>query len=139
MPQIDPVAATGTPASSTVNRADQFGEQNFLKLLVAQLKYQNPLSPTDGSQFMAQTAQFAMVEQLTQLSKQSTELLASERVAAATGLVGQQVTATTPEGDQLNGTVTAVRFDATAGPYVKVGDTEVPLSAVKEVRRSASA
>jgi flagellar basal-body rod modification protein FlgD len=38
-------------------------KDTFLKLLVAQLKNQNPLSPTDGTQFLTQLAQFTQLEQ----------------------------------------------------------------------------
>src|SRR3954466_8879803 len=42
-------------------------KDTFLKLLVAQLKNQNPLSPTDGTQFVTQLAQFSSLEQSTQM------------------------------------------------------------------------
>ena len=62
------LAATGTtadsskaPALATDGLADK---TTFLKLLVSQIKNQNPLSPQDGSAFVAQLAQFSQVEQL---------------------------------------------------------------------------
>ena len=42
-------------------------EQTFLKLFVAQLKHQNPLQPQDGTQFIAQLAQFSSLEQQVQM------------------------------------------------------------------------
>jgi flagellar basal-body rod modification protein FlgD len=45
------------PASKLAN------EQTFLQLLVAQIKNQNPLNPTDGTQFVSQLAQFSQLEQ----------------------------------------------------------------------------
>jgi len=42
-------------------------EQTFLKLFVAQLKNQNPLQPQDGTQFVAQLAQFSSLEQQVQM------------------------------------------------------------------------
>src|SRR5919197_869564 len=91
--------ATGAAAGTGgTERPDQFGKDTFLKLLVAQLKYQNPLSPTDGAQFMAQTAQFTMVERLEDLATQSTELLAAARAQSATAMVGRRVTATGQDG-----------------------------------------
>ena len=38
-------------------------KENFLQLLVAQIKHQNPLSPQDGSQFLSQLSQFTEMEQ----------------------------------------------------------------------------
>lgn len=44
-------------------------KNTFLKLLVAQLKYQDPLNPADGTQFVTQLAQFTSLEQSTQMSE----------------------------------------------------------------------
>jgi flagellar basal-body rod modification protein FlgD len=60
----DPISSTqSSNATPTVTSlADQ---SVFLQLLVAQLKYQNPESPADGTQFVTQLAQFASLEQQT--------------------------------------------------------------------------
>ena len=82
---------TTTPASTTTANST-LGKNDFLKLLVAQLKYQNPMSPTDPSSFMAQTAQFSMVEKLEQMAADSSELLTEQRWTTATALLGRQIT-----------------------------------------------
>src|ERR671931_2268602 len=122
-----------TPGStSTAQGNNQLDNQAFLKLMVAQLKYQDPMNPADGTEFMAQTAQYTMVEKLNELSKQMTESLASEKQTAAAGMIGRWVSATDTSGAAVTGTVTGVRLSA-GGPVLTLGDTEVPLSAVKEV------
>ena len=64
-----PPASVGTtkqPAST--DKTDPLASKDtFLQLLVAQIKNQNPLSPTDGVQFLSQLAQFTQVEQSTQM------------------------------------------------------------------------
>ena len=53
-----------TPASPTTGSTSDLGnQQTFLQLLVAQLKYQDPLAPQDGTAFVTQLAQFSDLEQ----------------------------------------------------------------------------
>ena len=64
---MDPITLGGNSAAATTapgaNKA-QDQKSQFLKLLVAQLKGQNPLNPQDGAQFVAQLAQFTSLEEL---------------------------------------------------------------------------
>src|SRR5438105_12551752 len=63
-------AATGSqsPAAAISSGTDGLAnEQTFLKLFVAQLKNQDPLNPQDGTQFVAQLAQFSQLEQSLQM------------------------------------------------------------------------
>lgn len=62
-------------SNSTVNKKDS-GENAFLKLLVEQLKHQDPLAPQDGAQFVAQLAQFNSLEQLISINDRLGEVLA---------------------------------------------------------------
>ena len=55
---------TTTPTTTDSNFTSTVDKDMFLKLLVAQLRYQDPSNPVDSSQFLSQTAQFSMVEQL---------------------------------------------------------------------------
>ena len=56
-----PPASSQTPVDPTAKLAN---EQTFLQLLVAQIKNQNPLNPTDSVQFVSQLAQFSQLEQM---------------------------------------------------------------------------
>jgi flagellar basal-body rod modification protein FlgD len=134
--------AAATRASSPVPAAkDQWGQDTFLKLLVAQLRYQDPTNPTDGAEFLAQTAQFTSLEKLGTVADLSAELLAAQRVLGASSLVGQTVTYTKPaetEGGlptEVTGVVTSARFE-TDGTVLLVDGASVPMAQVKEVRRT---
>ena len=128
------VSALGAPtAPAATAKPDAMGKDTFLKLLVAQLKYQNPMSPADGAEFMAQTAQFTVVEKLDELAKQNAELLSSNAAFGASALIGREVVYAALDGSDVVGAVTGVRFGP-GGPVLKTGDTEVSLTGVKEVR-----
>ncbi|MGQ9633793.1 MAG: flagellar hook assembly protein FlgD [Bryobacteraceae bacterium] len=60
------------------------GKDDFLKLLVAQIKNQNPLNPADGIEFLSQLAQFSQLEQLLYI-RQAVERLAGMADEAASG------------------------------------------------------
>jgi flagellar basal-body rod modification protein FlgD len=61
------ITSTQTPSSSASSTDPLASKDVFLQLLVAQLKYQDPLNPADGTQFVTQLATFSGVEQSTQM------------------------------------------------------------------------
>jgi flagellar basal-body rod modification protein FlgD len=83
---------------------------------------------------LGQSAQFQMVEKLQQMADQNTQLLAEQQTLASVGLVGRTV-AYADGGHAASGVVTSVRFSS-GGPVLTIGSTEVPLTAVTEVRSS---
>jgi flagellar basal-body rod modification protein FlgD len=134
--------STGTTAisaaSSTVDRPDQMGKDTFLKLLVAQMKYQDPANPASSSEFMAQTATFSQVEKLSEIATQNASLLALQRSSSAGALVGRTVSYTDESGATKTGAVSSVRLgtDKTEATVV-VGGVSVPMGRITEVRTSA--
>jgi flagellar basal-body rod modification protein FlgD len=120
-----------TAAGQTSKPKDQMGQDTFLKLLVAQLKYQDPMNPAQGADFMAQTAQFTSLEKLTQVADLQSEQLGAQRLLSASSMIGRTVTYA-GEGGDISGTVTSARLSID-GPVLRVADKDVPLTAVKEV------
>jgi flagellar basal-body rod modification protein FlgD len=136
-PTSSSTTGTTTSSSSTTTKGG-LGKDDFLKLLVAQLKYQNPLQPTDPSTFMAQTAQFSMVEKLEQMATDTTNLLTEQRWTSATSMLGKTITWTTTDDAGNSTTKTGVVTGAKAGtgttaPTLLVGDKEVPSTSVTSV------
>ena len=87
----------GVTGSSTesATASSTLGKDEFLRLLVAQLKNQDPLNPMDNSQFVAQTAQFSSLEQLQNMNKTLDRLAANSGnggAASASALLGKTVT-----------------------------------------------
>jgi flagellar basal-body rod modification protein FlgD len=105
---------TGASGSSAETFGAGMGKDTFLKLLVAQLRYQNPLAPTDSQQYMAQMAQFTTVEKLADIQKSQGELATWQRTVAGQGMIGKQITATSANGD-VTGRVTGMKL-TDAGP-----------------------
>lgn len=76
--------------NKAASKSTALGKDQFLNLFVAQLQNQDPLSPMDNSQFIAQMAQFSMVEQLMNMS--SEVALLRQNIGAASSLIGKHVT-----------------------------------------------
>jgi flagellar basal-body rod modification protein FlgD len=104
-----------------------------LNLLVAQLKYQDPLNPTSGTQFLTQTAQLTEVETMNTLSTEVSQEAAQQQQMASTSMIGQTVNATLSDGTTVSGVVQGVSLTTTGGPTLNVNGTSVPLSAVQSV------
>ncbi|GGO77962.1 flagellar hook assembly protein FlgD [Nocardioides deserti] len=121
-------------ATSTGSSADK---DMFLQLMVAQMKYQDPMNPTDSSQFLSQTAQFTALEKMQEVADQTALLLGASLAFGASGMVGRTVTYGHEDGTTGTGTVTGVTFGA-GGPVLDVDGTEVPLSLVQQVRDTAA-
>jgi len=98
---IDPIRP-GTQATTTTTASKQtLNKQDFLNLLVAQLKNQDPLNPVEGTDYTAQLAQFSSLEQLMDINdslKQASTQRTSLENMEALGFVGKRVKAV---GDKL--------------------------------------
>ena len=126
-------------AATTVTRKDQGSNKDmFLKLLVAQMKYQDPANPASSSEFMAQTATFTQVEKLEEIAAQNASLLALQRSSSAGALVGRTVSYTDEGGATKTGTVSSVRLgtDKTEATAM-VGGVSVPMGRITEVSTAA--
>lgn len=89
-----PTAVSSGSATSATKTADIMGKQDFLTLLVAQLRNQDPLNPDDPTEFTAQLAQFSALEQLYNLNESMTGLTTAQSNASklsALNLIGKEV------------------------------------------------
>ena len=115
MTAIEPLAANPSLAvddtaqgAQAAPQSNQFGEQTFLQLLVAQMQYQDPMNPTDSTQFLTQTAQFTEVETLNNIESDIKEQTASSEVLEAGSMIGKDVSVSTPSGTPAVTTVANV-------------------------------
>ncbi|RKS80128.1 flagellar basal-body rod modification protein FlgD [Motilibacter peucedani] len=131
-PIADVLGAKAPSEQKPKTSNDELDKDAFLKLLVAQLKYQDPSKPMDSSEFMAQTAQFTSVEKLTTIAEGQASMIAASNFQAASSMVGRSVTYPGADNVDVTGVVSSARFSAD-GPVLRVGDKDVPLTSVKEV------
>ena len=120
-------------AGAATEKSKSLGDKDtFLKLLVAQLKYQDPSKPADSTQFLAQTAQFTQVEKLEGIA----DALNAQRLVGASSLVGKTVVYMDDSGAKVTGVIAAAKLNGDSEPTLRVGNTEVQLSKVMEVQET---
>jgi flagellar basal-body rod modification protein FlgD len=71
--------------------SNQMGKDEFLDLLVTQLKNQNPLEPMDNKEFISQMAQFSSLEQMNNMNSGMNDFLKFQKISQAGSLVGKKV------------------------------------------------
>jgi flagellar basal-body rod modification protein FlgD len=125
----NPTTPTSSDGAAVVNPSTNMNEQDFLKLLVAQLRYQDPMSPSDNQQFVQEQAQFSMVEGITNLEKTLSAMSSSQQLAQGVDLIGKQVTYATSDGSTATGVVSSVST-ASGTLTVHVGDTDIDPSTI---------
>ena len=114
------LANAGSPRPSASAGGVNLGRDEFLQLLVAQLRNQDPTSPQSGHEFAAQLAQFSSVEQLTNINGAMSAQLAQFNALAGgiNGLRAGQINMT----DQLSGRIDLQAATALIGQSVEVSD-----------------
>ena len=89
----------GTSAGSSDPRA--LGKHDFLKLLVAQLRYQDPMQPLNNAEFMSQIAQFSTLEELQNLNAAFERSAFVQKLTQAAGMVGMRAQVHDPVSGKL--------------------------------------
>lgn len=124
--------ATGV-AGITGESAAQLGS-DFMTLLVAQLKMQDPLEPLNGSEFINQLVQLQSLAELSQIRSALGAMSGVQALEPAIGLVGRNIEwldATT--GERLSGVVSRLEVQTDGTCALVVGDAQVALSQVLTV------
>lgn len=108
----------------------QLGKEDFLKLLVTQLQYQDPLNPMDNTEFIAQTAQFTALEQMQNLNQTMTNAQAFSTIGK--GVYMNTLNEQTGQYEYIYGIVSSV--DIISGkPYLNIGDKSAPYEDITRV------
>lgn len=108
----------------------------FLMLMMKQLQYQDPLSPVDNKEFIAQQAQFS---QLQTTQEMNNNIATNNSIMQSLTLVGKQVTLTNPDDPTktITGVVSEAKFTS-KGTSIVVNDKEYPISLVQSVTEADS-
>lgn len=112
----------------TINQS--LGKDDFLKLLITQLSNQDPTSPMEDTEFIAQMAQFSSLEQMTNMNANFEKMNAMLNSSQAVNTIGRAVDIDVG-GVQLTGVVDAVTYGN--NPQVKVGNMYYDMKQITAV------
>lgn len=131
-------AANTTTQTTTTNTTSTLDYDSFLKLLTAQMQYQDPTNPTDATEFVSQLASFSSVEQGIKTNTKLDSLITSMALNQADGLIGKTVTSV---DGKVSGVVKSVEIYSDGslavlddgsklllGPGVKISETPAPAT-----------
>ncbi|MGA9314228.1 MAG: flagellar hook capping FlgD N-terminal domain-containing protein [Solirubrobacteraceae bacterium] len=121
-------SSVSASAASPENPNSVLGQNDFLKLMIAQLQAQNPLEPANGNEYVTELAQFTQLEQ-------TTNLASSSELSSAVQLIGHTVSYSDPStGAAVTGKVESVQ-STSSGPTLTVeGVPGVKVASVSEVK-----
>ena len=133
-------SATAAPTSGTAATGKSSGlpvnSNQFLQMLMAELKNQNPMSPnsSDPMQFVTELAQFTSLEQQVNTAQSTSNIASGQNTASAIALIGHTVNYIDPTtGAQTSGNVQSVQLTS-SGPTLTIGGTSgINPSAVFQV------
>lgn len=127
---INPLSTFTTPSTTQERVPSQvLGQDDFLKLLVAQMTSQDPLSPQKDTEFIAQMASFTSLEQAKTMQKDMAQMRVDQQVLQANSLLGRTVIVQADGATKVAGQVSAVQIEA-GKPMVVVNGQSYDLSQV---------
>lgn len=126
--------SSATAASSYTSTQERtptqvLGQDDFLKLLVAQMTSQDPLSPQKDTEFISQMASFTSLEQTKTMQKDMAQMRGDQQVLQANSLLGRTVIVQADKATKVAGQVSAVEIEA-GKPMVVVNGQSYDLSQV---------
>ncbi len=136
-----PVDGIGQVSSApTQSASSAISQEEFVKLFLAQLNYQDPLEPLNNREFLAQLAQFSSLEQSRQINDNILGVMAMQASTQGLSLLGKNVEVDTEGGQAFTGVVEAVHYNngqpqltikSTTGAFVD----QISLSQIKVIQK----
>ncbi|MBC7106222.1 MAG: flagellar biosynthesis protein FlgD [Firmicutes bacterium] len=132
MGAVEGVAGVVSPQGGVRTEGWRPDKTAFLKLLAAQLQYQNPMEPVKNEEFLTQMVQFTILEQLQEMSERLARLGRLEGLQQGAALLGRRVTVAGADGESLTGPVEKVVLRE-EGVGLVIGGRSFDLEQVLEV------
>ncbi len=130
--------------NSSSKSVNELTSNDFLKLLIAELKNQDPLEPTDSVQMLQQISQIRQITSNDSMISTLNSVQVGQDVATASQMVGKRISALTSDSKEIEGEVTRVTISASNADSgnreirLHVGDHQVQLSQIRSILPTAA-
>lgn len=114
---------------ATTGFTSNVGQDQFLQLLVAQMKSQNPLEPTTNQEFLGQLAQFSTLSGIEKLNANFSDLLSLQQITQGTSLIGKQVAYLNSDDQAVSGEVMSLAL-SNGEMQIQVGTDVITLDKI---------
>jgi flagellar basal-body rod modification protein FlgD len=132
MPTIYPTSSATAAASADTLFAQQqqtLDQEDFLKLLIAQMSSQDPMNPMSNEDFIAQMAQFSTLQETQTMGSNIAQLRSEQQLLQAYALLGKTVALQADDSTTVSGVVSGVRM-TNGAPQIVVDEIAYDLSRV---------
>jgi flagellar hook assembly protein FlgD len=110
--QNNSTSSTSSASSATANNAlNDLDVDSFLKIMIAELKNQDPLNPMDSSQMLDQIGQMRQITSSDKLTSTLNSVLLGQNIASSTNLIGANIDGISDDNQKVSGLVTSVSID----------------------------
>jgi flagellar basal-body rod modification protein FlgD len=132
------VSGIGSTTSVPVVPADQIGfagltADSFLKLLITQLKSQDPLEPMGNEELLNQLAMMRNLQSSVELSTTLKGLIGSQELSTAASFIGQSITGLTTDKQTVSGIADRV-FMSGGKVFLGIGNQQIPYSQITGIQ-----
>ncbi len=137
---VNGIDSTGTSSATTSGKsAASMNSTDFYKLLIAELRYQDPFQPMDNSKMVEQVANIRNIESSTSMTSALESVTRQQNFGTAASLIGKMVSGQVKDGDgkdqTVQGVVTSVRFEQNGNVVLDLDNGgSLPLTAVVTVQ-----
>lgn len=136
------IGSSNTSSGSASSSFAKVNTDDFLKLMITELQNQDPLDPTDSSEFLQQVTLIRQIGANDKLTETLGQVLAGQELTSASSMIGKTVVATDTKGQSVTGKVDRVTLDTddnTGSRTMKihVGSQAFDLKSIQEIKQSA--
>lgn len=135
--QVTATSSTTSSSTSSIAGSD-LGKDEFFKLLLTQLQYQDPLNPMENAEFIAQLAQFSTLEKMQSLDSNIALMLEMDQIGQANRMIGKEIEASIEGSEEMiKGTISSAKM-VDGKVILSVGEKNVNLTDIVSISETES-